>query len=95
MIPASESSVISPSHNDVELAGYHACAEEAVLYLVNTEKLAPSDPIVGGLAQHLKKRQAHLEYQRLLDAMGGNKCTATQRSRLILAAYKGCDLQYS
>jgi hypothetical protein len=95
MIPVSESSVMAPSHSDVELAGYHACARQAVLYLVNTEKLSPSNPTVTGLAEHLNKRQAHLEYQRLLDATGGNTCNATLRSRLILAAYKGCDLQYS
>lgn len=95
MIPTSESPVMAPTHNDVELAGYHACAREALLYLVNTEKLPPSDPMVSGLAEHLYKRQAHLEHQRLLEAIGGNKCNASLHSRLILAAYKGCDLKYS
>jgi hypothetical protein len=94
MVPESESQVVTPSHNDVELAGYHACAREAVLYLVNTEKIPPTDPLVKGLAEHLNKRQAHVEYQRLLEAAGEHDCSATLRSSLRLAAYRGCNLTY-
>jgi hypothetical protein len=94
MIPASPSPAVAPDHNDAKLAGYHACAREAVLYLVNTEKIHPSDPMVTGLAEHLNKLQAHVEYQRLLEAAGENTCNATLRSRLVLAAYRGCDLYY-
>jgi hypothetical protein len=93
MIPESESPVVVSSHREVELAGYHACAREAVHYLVNTEKLPPNDPLVIALAEHLSKRQAHVEYQRLLNAVG-EKHHAALRSQLVLAAYKGCDLSY-
>jgi predicted hotdog family 3-hydroxylacyl-ACP dehydratase len=95
MIPESESTVVVSSHSDVELAGYHACAREAVLYLVNTEKLPANDPLVIALAEHLHKRQAHVEYQCLLKAIGENKHNSALRSQLVLAAYKGCDLNYS
>jgi hypothetical protein len=94
MIPESESPVMVSSPSDVELAGYHACAREAVLYLVNTEKLPPNDPLVTALAEHLNKRQAHVEYQRLLNAVG-EKHNTSIRSQLVLAAYKGCDLNYT
>jgi hypothetical protein len=95
MIPESESTLVVSSHSDVELAGYRACAREAVLYLLNTENLPANDPLVIGLAEHLHKRQAHVEYQRLLKAIGENKHNAALRSQLVLAAYKGCDLNYS
>jgi hypothetical protein len=94
MVPETESQVVKPSHNDVELAGYHACAREAVLYLVNTEKIPQTDPLVTGLAEHLNKRQAHVEYQRLLEVAGEHACNATLRTSLILAAYRGCNLNY-
>jgi len=95
MIPESESTVVVSSHSDVELAGYRACAREAVLYLVNSEKLPANDPLVTALTEHLHKRQAHLEYQCLLNAIGENKHNSALRSQLLLAVYKGCDLNYS
>jgi hypothetical protein len=94
MVPETESQVVTPSDNDVELAGYHACAKEAVLYLINTEKIPATDPLVRGLAEHLNKRQAHVEYQRLVEAAGELGCNATLRKNLLLAAYKGCNLKY-
>jgi hypothetical protein len=95
MIPESDSPVVVTGHSDVELAGYHTCAREAVLYLVNIEKLSPNDPLVIALAEHLNKRQAHVEYHHLLNAVGENKPSAALRSQLVLAAYKGCDLNCS
>jgi hypothetical protein len=94
MIPETESQVVTPNNNDVELAGYHACAREAVLYLVNTEKIPATDPLVTGLAEHLNKRQAHIEYQRLLKEAGERTCNGTLRTSLVLAAYRGCNLNY-
>ncbi|PSN35103.1 hypothetical protein C0J52_28456 [Blattella germanica] len=87
--------VSPPLNNDVELAGYRACAREAVLYLLNVEKIPVTDPMVKGLSEHLHRRQAHVEHQRLLDSIKKSVHNNATRSELLIAAYKGCDLRYS
>ncbi|XP_013774131.1 uncharacterized protein LOC106459090 [Limulus polyphemus] len=42
------------------VAGYRACAEEAIRYLIEDEKVAPDDPLVLGLWQHLLLQEAEL-----------------------------------
>ncbi|XP_076373886.1 uncharacterized protein LOC143258586 [Tachypleus tridentatus] len=42
------------------VAGYRACAEEAIRYLIEEEKVAPDDPLVLGLWQHLLLQEAEL-----------------------------------
>ncbi|XP_054718767.1 uncharacterized protein LOC129228144 [Uloborus diversus] len=42
------------------LAGFRACAREAIRFLLEEEGLSPDHPLPSGLQQHLAKRQCHL-----------------------------------
>ena len=52
--------------NEVILAGFQDCTEEAIRYLVDVERLPEDDPLVIGLRQHLLEKQMHLNYERIL-----------------------------
>lgn len=51
---------------DLLVAGYRACAEEAIRFLVEDENLPSSHPLVRGLWQHLSERQAILDVADIL-----------------------------
>ncbi|XP_071041285.1 uncharacterized protein [Parasteatoda tepidariorum] len=42
------------------LAGFRACAKEAIRFLLEEEGLAPDHPLPAGLNEHLVKQQSHL-----------------------------------
>ncbi|XP_035217954.1 uncharacterized protein LOC118191262 [Stegodyphus dumicola] len=47
-------------HAELLLAGFRACAKEALRFLLEDEGLAPDHPLPAGLEEHLTKRQCHL-----------------------------------
>ncbi|XP_076078054.1 uncharacterized protein LOC143048317 isoform X1 [Mytilus galloprovincialis] len=48
-------------------AGYNACADEAIRYLIEEEHFAPDDPIVVGLQDHLREQQRLLSLQYMFE----------------------------
>lgn len=48
-------------------AGYNACADEAIRYLIEEEHFAPDDPIVVELQDHLREQQRLLSLQYLFE----------------------------
>lgn len=61
MIPeGGETSNASPQKDNVMLAGYQECANEALTWLLNLG-YEPGHPLIRSLAAHLTKKQAYLE----------------------------------
>ncbi|GBN22555.1 hypothetical protein AVEN_62195-1 [Araneus ventricosus] len=45
---------------DLVLAGFRACAKEALRFLLEEEGLSPEHPLPAGLNEHLVRQQCHL-----------------------------------
>ncbi|KAK6626582.1 hypothetical protein RUM44_009056 [Polyplax serrata] len=60
MIPEEETGESAPVMDDIMLAGYQECANEALTWLLNLG-YEPGHPIICSLAAHLTKKQAYLE----------------------------------
>lgn len=58
---------MSSSFQDSLNAGYNACADEAIRYLIEGEHFAPDDPIVVELQDHLREQQRLLSLQYLFE----------------------------
>jgi hypothetical protein len=48
------------------LAGYRDCAQEAIRYLLDVEKLSIDDPLVVGLRMHLHEHQKSIDIHQML-----------------------------
>ncbi|CAG2246644.1 unnamed protein product [Mytilus edulis] len=58
---------MNSSFQDSLNAGYNACADEAIRYLIEEEHFAPDDPIVVELQDHLREQQRLLSLQYLFE----------------------------
>ncbi|KAF8778711.1 uncharacterized protein LOC129975913 [Argiope bruennichi] len=54
------SSAEDDRYADLVLAGFRACAKEALRFLLEEEGLSPEHPLPAGLNEHLVRQQCHL-----------------------------------
>merc|ERR1712150_63230 len=53
--------------DDVMLAGFRDCTQEAIDFLINVENISESDPLIIGLKQHLENHRQELEITQAME----------------------------
>jgi len=83
LMNTSNNSLVPPSVNmdDITLAGFRDCSEEAIRYLLEVEGLSENDPVIVGLREHLHRQRQQLEIkQTIADYLENIKVTDSRGS---------------
>jgi len=76
MAPSNDVIVSDVTMDDVSLAGFRDCSEEAIRYLLQVEGLSEDDPVIVGLQQHLYRQRQEFEMkQTIADYLANIKVT--------------------
>jgi len=52
---------------DIMVAGFRDCTQEAIDFLINVEKISETDPLILGLKQHLENHRQELEISQAME----------------------------